>query len=78
MIIVDARLDPDAQSTVLSHLADALCLGVTVLTGAPISDALQRKFPGPQSALIRIFRWSGAVGTPPCSPRNACSSRPST
>ncbi len=25
----------------LSHLDDALCLGVTVLTGAPISDALR-------------------------------------
>jgi anaerobic magnesium-protoporphyrin IX monomethyl ester cyclase len=41
VVIVDARLDPDAENTVLSHLRDALCLGITVLTGAPISDALR-------------------------------------
>jgi len=40
VVIVDGRLDPDAEKTVASHLAGALCLGVTVLTGAPISDAL--------------------------------------
>lgn len=40
VIIVDARLDPDARGTVLSHLEGAVCVGVTVLTGAPISDAL--------------------------------------
>jgi anaerobic magnesium-protoporphyrin IX monomethyl ester cyclase len=40
VITVDARLDADAKSTVLSHLDGAVCLGVTVLTGAPISDAL--------------------------------------
>ncbi|MEA3176969.1 MAG: anaerobic magnesium-protoporphyrin monomethyl ester cyclase [Gammaproteobacteria bacterium] len=41
VIIVDARLESDAESVVLSHLEGALCVGVTVLTGAPISDALQ-------------------------------------
>src|SRR6202790_2278922 len=40
LVIVDARLDSDAENTVLSHIDEALCLGVTVLTGAPISDAL--------------------------------------
>jgi anaerobic magnesium-protoporphyrin IX monomethyl ester cyclase len=40
VIVVDGRLDPDAESTVASLLGDAVCLGVTVLTGAPISDAL--------------------------------------
>ena len=35
VVTVDARLDPDALATVLSHMKDALCLGVTVLTGAP-------------------------------------------
>jgi anaerobic magnesium-protoporphyrin IX monomethyl ester cyclase len=40
VIIVDGRLDADAEATVASHARDALCLGVTVLTGAPISDAL--------------------------------------
>ena len=41
VITVDARLDADAESTVLSHLSGAVCLGVTVLTGAPIADALR-------------------------------------
>jgi anaerobic magnesium-protoporphyrin IX monomethyl ester cyclase len=41
VIIVDARLEPDAESVVLSHLDGALCVGITVLTGAPISDALR-------------------------------------
>jgi anaerobic magnesium-protoporphyrin IX monomethyl ester cyclase len=41
VVIIDARIDPDAENTVLSHLSDALCLGITVLTGAPISDALR-------------------------------------
>ncbi len=41
VVIVDARLDADAQRSVLSHLDDAVCLGITVLTGAPIHDALQ-------------------------------------
>jgi len=41
VVIIDGRLEQDAESAVLSHLDGALCLGVTVLTGAPISDALQ-------------------------------------
>jgi anaerobic magnesium-protoporphyrin IX monomethyl ester cyclase len=40
VVIVDARVDSDAESTVLAHIGEAVCLGVTVLTGAPISDAL--------------------------------------
>ena len=32
---------PDAEATLVSQLTDAVCLGVTVLTGAPISDALR-------------------------------------
>ena len=40
VVTIDARLDADAENTVLSHMHDALCLGITVLTGAPISDAL--------------------------------------
>ena len=38
--IIDARLERDALATVLAETHDALCLGVTVLTGAPIRDAL--------------------------------------
>ena len=41
VIIIDARLDADAENTVLSHVHDALCLGITVLTGAPIADAVR-------------------------------------
>src|SRR5882757_2171337 len=41
VVIIDARLETDALSVVLSHMEGALCLGVTVLTGAPISDALE-------------------------------------
>lgn len=41
VVIVDGRLEADAESAVRAHLDGALCLGVTVLTGAPISDALR-------------------------------------
>ncbi len=38
--IIDARLETDALAAVLAETRDALCLGITVLTGAPIRDAL--------------------------------------
>lgn len=41
VVIIDGRLEADPQGAVLRHLEGALCLGVTVLTGAPISDALR-------------------------------------
>jgi len=41
VVTIDGRLEDDAVSAVLSQLDGALCLGVTVLTGAPISDALR-------------------------------------
>jgi anaerobic magnesium-protoporphyrin IX monomethyl ester cyclase len=40
VVIVDGRLEADPVAAVLAQLEGALCLGVTVLTGAPISDAL--------------------------------------
>ena len=40
VIIIDARLEQDPEGAVLAQIEGALCLGVTVLTGAPISDAL--------------------------------------
>ena len=40
VVIVDGRLEKDPVAAVLSHLDGALCLGVTVLTGAPIADAV--------------------------------------
>ncbi len=41
VIIVDGRIDPDPEKTLAAHLPEAVCVGVTVLTGAPISDALR-------------------------------------
>jgi radical SAM superfamily enzyme YgiQ (UPF0313 family) len=39
--IVDGRLEPDPVAAVLAAVGDdAVCLGLTVLTGAPIRDAL--------------------------------------
>jgi anaerobic magnesium-protoporphyrin IX monomethyl ester cyclase len=41
VIIIDGRLEADPEAAVLAHLEGALCFGVTVLTGAPIADAIQ-------------------------------------
>jgi radical SAM superfamily enzyme YgiQ (UPF0313 family) len=38
--IVDGRVEPDPVARVIAETEDAICLGVTVLTGAPIRDAL--------------------------------------
>ena len=40
VVIVDGRLDPDPEATLERELVGAVCLGVTVLTGAPLADAL--------------------------------------
>src|SRR3990170_5117439 len=40
VVTIDGRLEPDPIKAVNSHLDGAACLGVTVLTGAPILDAL--------------------------------------
>ncbi|KAA0224075.1 radical SAM protein [candidate division KSB1 bacterium] len=40
VIIVDGRLQDDPLRVLQPHLQDALCLGLSVLTGAPIRDAL--------------------------------------
>lgn len=41
VVIVDGRLEADPVAAVLRHLPGALCVGVTVLTGAPIRDAVR-------------------------------------
>lgn len=41
VVIIDGRLEADPVQAVLAHVDDALCLGVTVLTGAPIRDAVR-------------------------------------
>lgn len=40
VVTIDGRLEADPVEALLSHLDGALCLGVTVLSGAPILDAL--------------------------------------
>src|ERR1700744_3454575 len=39
--IVDARIEPDALQRVIAETKDALCFGVTMLTGRPLEDALR-------------------------------------
>ncbi len=40
VIIIDGRMEADPEAAVLAQLDGALCFGVTVLTGAPIADAI--------------------------------------
>lgn len=40
VVIVDGRLEDDPEAAVRAHLDDALCLGISVLTGDPIRDAV--------------------------------------
>ncbi len=40
VVLIDGRLENDAERRVAEEAADALCLGISVLTGAPIRDAL--------------------------------------
>ena len=70
VVIVDARIDPDAERTVLSHIGEAVCLGVTVLTGAPISDAPADLALRP-SGRVPTCPSCGAAGIPRCSRANA-------
>ncbi len=41
VVIVDGRIERDPERRVAEMAKDAVCLGVTVLTGAPILDALE-------------------------------------
>ena len=40
-VIIDGRLENDPGGAVLGHCDEALCVGCTVLSGAPIIDALE-------------------------------------
>ncbi|MEM7352498.1 MAG: radical SAM protein [Acidobacteriota bacterium] len=40
VVIIDGRLEDDPEAAVLAQLDDAICLGISVLTGDPIRDAL--------------------------------------
>lgn len=59
VVVVDGRLEEDPVQAVLDRLDGALCLGVTVLTGAPISDAVavSRAAKARRSALPVV--WGG-------------------
>lgn len=41
VVIIDGRLESDPETRVVAELEGALCLGVSVLTGAPLGDALE-------------------------------------
>jgi anaerobic magnesium-protoporphyrin IX monomethyl ester cyclase len=41
VVIIDGRVELAPEARVVEHCADALCLGVSVLSGAPILDALR-------------------------------------
>jgi anaerobic magnesium-protoporphyrin IX monomethyl ester cyclase len=57
--IIDARLEKDDHATLLAECRDAICLGVSVLTGAPIHDALTatRKIKSAFPAITTV--WGG-------------------
>jgi radical SAM superfamily enzyme YgiQ (UPF0313 family) len=59
VVIIDARIESDAESKVLAHIGDAVCLGVTVLTGAPISDALAISRAAKRSRPDLTVVWGG-------------------
>jgi len=41
IIVVDGRIEDDPVAAVISRLQGAVCLGVTVMTGAPITEAVE-------------------------------------
>jgi anaerobic magnesium-protoporphyrin IX monomethyl ester cyclase len=41
VVLIDGRLEDDPERAVLAQLDDAVCLGVSVLTGDPIRDAVR-------------------------------------
>ncbi len=59
VVIVDGRLERDPRAAVLSHLEEAVCLGVTVLTGAPIRDALEVSRAAKQKRRDLPVVWGG-------------------
>lgn len=40
VIIIDARVEENVIDLIKEHINDAICFGVTIITGAPIKDAL--------------------------------------
>ena len=42
VVIIDGRIDKNPLQLLLDHAKDALCLGITALTGAPLHDAVEK------------------------------------
>ena len=40
VIIIDARIEENVIDLIKNHIQDTICFGITVITGAPIKDAL--------------------------------------
>jgi len=40
VIIIDARIEENVIGMIKQHIKDAICFGLTIITGAPIKDAL--------------------------------------
>lgn len=59
VVIIDGRLDADAEATLAREVVDAICLGVTVLTGAPISDALRMSRSAKRTRADLPVIWGG-------------------
>ena len=59
VVIVDGRLEVDPEAALRASLDGALCLGVTVLTGAPISDALRISRVAKQAQPALPVIWGG-------------------
>jgi len=59
VIIVDARIEDFPLEIIKQHLQDAICFGVTVITGAPIKDALHMSAQVKQLAPNLPVIWGG-------------------
>ena len=73
VVIIDGRLEADPIGRVVAAAEGALCVGVTVLTGAPIHDALAVS--RAVKAAHPDCRSSGAAGIRRCLPASASTSR---
>jgi len=59
VVTIDGRLEEDAVAAVVAQLDGAVCLGVTVLTGAPIADAIRISRAAKQARPDLPVVWGG-------------------
>ena len=59
VVIIDGRIDENASKTIQDNLKDAICFGVTALTGKPIVDALEKTLLVKKLAPNIITVWGG-------------------